>query len=49
MVFDVDEPMPGTGGAVTLFANDKPAGAGGDATNRTRCLLELLRHGHRSA
>ena len=28
MLFEADEPTPGTGGKVTLFANDKPIGAG---------------------
>ncbi|MGE5694201.1 MAG: arylsulfatase, partial [Candidatus Sericytochromatia bacterium] len=28
MLFEADEPKPGTGGEVTLFANDRPIGAG---------------------
>ena len=36
MLFEADEPKPGPGGTVTLWANDKQIGEG-DSPRRSRC------------
>ena len=47
MQFEADEPEPGTGGRVTLWANDKQIGKGTHAAHDRDDLHDLRRHGHR--
>ena len=47
MLFEADEPKPGSGGKVTLWANDKQIGEGTMPTLRLAALHDLCRDGHR--
>ena len=46
MLFETDEPKPGAGGAVTLWANDKADRRGQARQDDLADLHDLRRHGH---
>ena len=47
MLFEADEAKPGTGGHVTLWADDEQIGEGDMPQHRADHLHHLRRHGHR--
>ena len=46
MLFEADEPKPGTGGNVTLWAGDSRSARDGIAAHGLDALHDLRRHGH---